>query len=256
MAALVRAPGEVVGQSIHSIYRDKPALLDNLLRALTGETFRTELHLPGSAWDAHYAPVRGAKRRSSVPSSWQPIPPICREPTSARSTRSGFSIPRREHSRHDLREGRGESPVRSPNRAGEELTGYGRKTSSAEAITICSRAARPSSLPASTARCSRRARCSRSPKSPSIRGKVASAFCTPKIPIRDEQGVPRYLLGISEDITQRKEIEEQHQRVYDKLQELDRLKADFVAHISRLVSCVRPSRSCWASPSGCFARAR
>src|SRR4051812_41807875 len=61
VAALVRAPGEVVGQSIHSIYRDKPALLDNLLRALTGETFRTELHLPGSAWDVHYAPVRGAK---------------------------------------------------------------------------------------------------------------------------------------------------------------------------------------------------
>lgn len=55
---------------------------------------------------------------------------------------------------------------------------------------------------------------------------------TKKIPLMDEAGRPAYLLGISEDITERKQVEAERQRMVERLQELDRLKARLVANVS------------------------
>lgn len=51
---------------------------------------------------------------------------------------------------------------------------------------------------------------------------------TKKIPILDDKGEPRYLLGISEDITDRKKMEEGI-RVIEELRELDRMKSEFIS---------------------------
>jgi PAS domain S-box-containing protein len=51
---------------------------------------------------------------------------------------------------------------------------------------------------------------------------------TRKIPIRDEEGRPLYLLGISEDITERKEAEEQVRRFTARLEQHNRELQDFV----------------------------
>ena len=55
---------------------------------------------------------------------------------------------------------------------------------------------------------------------------------TKKIPVYDEAGHPLYLLGISRDITERKEAEDQRQMVYGRLEELDALKSAFFANVS------------------------
>jgi PAS domain S-box-containing protein len=55
---------------------------------------------------------------------------------------------------------------------------------------------------------------------------------TKKVPIMNERGEPEYLLGISEDITERKRAEEELQRT------LENLRKAFVASIQLLVSAV------------------
>jgi PAS domain S-box-containing protein len=52
---------------------------------------------------------------------------------------------------------------------------------------------------------------------------------TKKIPILDENNNPIYLLGISEDITEKKRIEEQLKRQFEELKELDILKTEFLS---------------------------
>lgn len=51
---------------------------------------------------------------------------------------------------------------------------------------------------------------------------------TKKIPILDEKGEPQYLLGISEDITDRKRMEESVREI-ESLKELDRIKSEFIS---------------------------
>lgn len=55
---------------------------------------------------------------------------------------------------------------------------------------------------------------------------------TKKVPILDPQGNPRYLLGISEDITERKQAESDLIFAKDKAEESDRLKSAFLANMS------------------------
>jgi PAS domain S-box-containing protein len=50
---------------------------------------------------------------------------------------------------------------------------------------------------------------------------------TKKIPILDEKGKPIFLLGISEDITDKKKMEDDL-RVIEELKELDRMKSEFI----------------------------
>lgn len=55
---------------------------------------------------------------------------------------------------------------------------------------------------------------------------------TMKIPILDDHGVPRYLLGISEDITERKQAQAELKRAKEDAEAADRAKTDFLARMS------------------------
>ncbi len=65
-----------------------------------------------------------------------------------------------------------------------------------------------------------------------IRGRGVRYLHTKKIPIIDEEGVPRYLLGISEDITERKQIQQELQRAKEDAEAASRAKSDFLARMS------------------------
>ncbi len=55
---------------------------------------------------------------------------------------------------------------------------------------------------------------------------------TTKIPILDESGAPRYLLGISEDITERKRVQRLLQQAKEAAEAGDRAKGQFLARMS------------------------
>ena len=55
---------------------------------------------------------------------------------------------------------------------------------------------------------------------------------TKKLPILDEEGVPRFLLGISEDITERKEAEQQLREAKEEAERANRAKDEFLSRMS------------------------
>jgi PAS domain S-box-containing protein len=55
---------------------------------------------------------------------------------------------------------------------------------------------------------------------------------TKKIPILDEAGAPLYLLGISEDITERKQVELELKRAKETAEEANEAKSEFLARMS------------------------
>ena len=55
---------------------------------------------------------------------------------------------------------------------------------------------------------------------------------TRKVAIRDERGTPRYLLGISQDITERKRIENELAASLEETERASRGKSEFLAHMS------------------------
>lgn len=57
-------------------------------------------------------------------------------------------------------------------------------------------------------------------------------FLTKKIPILDHNGQPRFLLGVSEDITRKKAVEQELIDAKDKAEESNRLKIAFLQNIS------------------------
>jgi len=64
------------------------------------------------------------------------------------------------------------------------------------------------------------------------KSKGARVLHTKKIPILDEEGQPAYLLGISEDITERKLAEEQLRRAKDEAEWANRAKDEFLSRMS------------------------
>ena len=64
------------------------------------------------------------------------------------------------------------------------------------------------------------------------RGKGARILHTKKLAISDEDGKPRYLLGISEDITERKEAEQNLIMAREAAEEASRSKSEFLANMS------------------------
>jgi diguanylate cyclase (GGDEF)-like protein/PAS domain S-box-containing protein len=51
-------PGEVVGQSVFDIYRDFPGLIKDIQRALSGETFTSEIEVGESYFETWFSPLR------------------------------------------------------------------------------------------------------------------------------------------------------------------------------------------------------
>jgi PAS domain S-box-containing protein len=60
----------------------------------------------------------------------------------------------------------------------------------------------------------------------------ARTFHTKKLPIFDEAGSPRFLLGISEDITERKEAEKMLIRAREAAEQASKAKSEFLANMS------------------------
>ena len=50
-------PGEVVGQSVFDVYRDRPDILENMRRSLAGETFTVPVTAGNHVYDAHHTPL-------------------------------------------------------------------------------------------------------------------------------------------------------------------------------------------------------
>ena len=56
LAALGLLPGQVVGQSVFTIYRDTPDILDHVRRALSGEEVLAEVEVGGTSFDVRSTP--------------------------------------------------------------------------------------------------------------------------------------------------------------------------------------------------------
>ena len=57
LKALGLIPKEMTGRSVFDVYREAPALLDDIRRALGGETFTSIVKLRGRAYESWYSPV-------------------------------------------------------------------------------------------------------------------------------------------------------------------------------------------------------
>ncbi len=51
------APGEIVGRSVFEVYRDRPDILENMKRALAGETFSAPLSVGTHTFDGYHSPL-------------------------------------------------------------------------------------------------------------------------------------------------------------------------------------------------------
>ena len=60
LVALGLEPGQVVGQSVFEIYKEHPAILENMRRALRGEEFTSLVELGTLSYEVHHAPLRDA----------------------------------------------------------------------------------------------------------------------------------------------------------------------------------------------------
>jgi PAS domain S-box-containing protein len=70
------------------------------------------------------------------------------------------------------------------------------------------------------------------PEEPIETSHGARVLHTKKIPILDDDGVPRFLLGISEDITERKEAERQLRQAKEEAERANRAKDEFLSRMS------------------------
>ena len=59
LEALGLKPGEAVGRSARDLYRDAPEVLQNIDRALRGESFVSSVEVAGRTFETRYAPFRG-----------------------------------------------------------------------------------------------------------------------------------------------------------------------------------------------------
>src|SRR3990172_404979 len=56
--ALGLKPGQVVGRSVFDLYRDVPAIQNNVRRALAGEAFTALAEVAGLTFESRYSPLR------------------------------------------------------------------------------------------------------------------------------------------------------------------------------------------------------
>lgn len=61
LAALNFQPGQLVGQSVFEIFKDNPAIVNSVRRAVTGETFSEFMEEGGLAFESYFTPVKNEK---------------------------------------------------------------------------------------------------------------------------------------------------------------------------------------------------
>ena len=64
LAALGLKPGQVVGCSAFELYREHPQIIDNIRRAMAGETFMDRVEVGDLSFETWYAPTRGPDGRA------------------------------------------------------------------------------------------------------------------------------------------------------------------------------------------------
>ena len=227
-------PGDAVGRPIVEVFADAPGIAENVRRALAGETLTAEVETRGTWWEVHYAPSRDERGEvvGVVGVATDLTARKHAEETARRRLQLLDSVVENIPATISVKDARQLRFVRI-NRAAEEMLGRHRhevvgltdhdlfSREQADRFAAQDRAVlrerRPLDVPEEHVE---------TPK------KGVRVLRTKKIPILDEHGRAGHLLGISEDVTQEKQIAAERQAVIERLRQLDQLKARLVANVS------------------------
>ena len=123
LSALGLEPGEVVGRSAFEMYRGEPEVLENLDRALSGESFSSVVEVENTTFRCRYDPLRGA--------GGEVIGAVGLAAEAERLSRSAAEARMKERAVAASSEGivvtdpnRPDAPIVYVNPAFEEITGY------------------------------------------------------------------------------------------------------------------------------------
>jgi len=217
-------PHELLGRSAFELFEASPKVLATMRRALVGETVVAEAEHRGLCWDIQFTPLLESGRVTGLLG----VASDCAPRKHALEFLDAVveNIPNMIF----VKEAENLRFVRF-NRAGEELLGYSRGeligktdydffpkeeadffTAKDRIVLAEGRLVEITAEPIHT------------------RAKGTRLLFTKKIPIRDERG-RLYLLGISEDITERRQIEAERQRLYERSRELEERNARLITNV-------------------------